>query len=204
MKNKKSDVISAISMAIQRRIASRPAGTVISLVIATEIVQKEKIEEEVRAEEEQEEEMSLLLGKEDSHQKEGDIPLIQKEKERKRETKVIGLETTVLVSQDQTKTDPADLGQDLAQKQNKTHLQEEKSQKEVEDQTKTEEDTTRVTIIKVIELLLLTTTGGLAEKQIPHPLSMLSYSEKLVIQSHKMKSWKLQLVILDVPPAVSH
>ena len=188
MKNKKSDAISAISMAIQRRIASRPAGTVISLVIATEIVRKEKIEEEVRVEEEEEEEMSLLLGKEDSHQKEGDIPLIQKEKERKRETKVIGLETTVLVSQDQTKTDPADLGQDLAQKQNKTHLQEEKSQKEVEDQTKTEEDTTRVTIIKMIELLLLTTTGGLAEKQIQHPLSMSSYSEKLVIPSHIMKN----------------
>merc|ERR1712081_36272 len=113
--------------------------------------------------------MSLLLDKEDSHQKEGNIPLIQKDKERNRETKVIGLETTVLASQDQTQTDPADLGQDLAQKQNKTHLQEEKNQKEVEDQTKTEEDTTRVTTTKVIELLLLTTTGGLAEKPIPHP-----------------------------------
>merc|ERR1711954_149896 len=107
-------------MAIQRRIASRPAGTVISLVIATEIVRKEKIEEEVRVGEEEEEEISLHLRKEDSHQKEGDIPLIQKEKERKRETKVIGLEMTVLVSQDQTKTVPADLGQDLVQKQNKT------------------------------------------------------------------------------------
>ena len=116
--------------------------------------------------------MSPLLGKEGSHQKEGDSPLIQKEKERKRETKVIGLETTVLASQDQTQTDPADLGQDLVQKQNKTHLQEERSQKEVEDQTETEEDTTRVTIIKVIELLLLTTTGGLVEKPIPHLLLM--------------------------------
>ena len=108
------------------------------------------------------------------------------------------------MSQDQTKTGPADLGQDLAQKQNKTHLQEEKSRKEVEDQTETEADTTRVTIIKVIELLLLTTTGGLAEKPIPHLLLMLNYSEKLVIQSHKMKSWKLQLEILGAPPVVSH
>merc|ERR1711954_630450 len=171
-KNRMSDVISVISMDIKRRIVSPPACTVIFLVIATGIVLKEKIEEEVRGEEEQEEEMSLLLDKEDNLQKEGNIPLIQKEKERKRETKVIGLETTVLASQDQTQRDPADLSQDLVQKQNKTHLQEERSQKEVEDQTKTEEDTTRVTIIKVIELLLLTTTGGLAEKQIPHPSSI--------------------------------
>ena len=44
--------------------------------IETGIVQKEKTEEEVRVEEEEEEEMSLILVKEDSHQKEGDIPLI--------------------------------------------------------------------------------------------------------------------------------
>ena len=127
--------------------------------------------------------MIPILVKGDNHQKEGDIHLIQKEKARRRETETTGQETTVQVSQVQTKTGPVDLGQDLilAQKQNKTLLQEEKSQKEVEDQIKTEEDTTRVTIIKVIELLLLTTTGGLAEKPIPHPLSMLSYSEKLVI-----------------------
>merc|ERR1711942_568377 len=66
-KNRKSDVISAISMDIQRRIASPPAGTVIFLVIATGIILKEKIEEEVRVEQEQEEEMNLLLNKEDSH-----------------------------------------------------------------------------------------------------------------------------------------
>merc|ERR1712081_131084 len=59
-----ADVISAISMDIQRRIASPPAGTVIFLVITTGIILKEKIEEEVRVEEEQEEEMSLLLDKE--------------------------------------------------------------------------------------------------------------------------------------------
>merc|ERR1711954_176339 len=91
-KNRKSDVISAISMDIQRRIVSPPAGTVIFLAIATEIVLKEKIEEEVRAEEKQEEEMSLLLDKEDGHLKEGNIPLIQKENQRKRKTEVIGLE----------------------------------------------------------------------------------------------------------------
>merc|ERR1712081_160856 len=62
-KNRKSDVISVISMDIQRRTASPHAGTVIFLAIAIDIVLKEKIEEEVRAEEEQEEEMSLLLDK---------------------------------------------------------------------------------------------------------------------------------------------
>merc|ERR1711954_509684 len=112
---------------IQRRIASPPAGTVIFLAIAIEIVPKEKIEEEVKAEEEQEEEMNPLLNKEDSHLKEGNIPLIQKEKGRKRETKVRGLEMTVLASQDQTQTDQADLSQDLDQKQSKTHLREERS-----------------------------------------------------------------------------
>merc|ERR1711954_33231 len=140
-KNKKSDVISVISMDIQRRIASPPAGTVIFLAIAIGIVLKEKIEEEVKAEEEQEEEMNPLLDKEDSHLKEGNIPLIRKEKGRKRETKVRGLEITVLASQDQTQTDPADLSQDLDQKQSKTHLREERSPREVEDQTETEEDT---------------------------------------------------------------
>merc|ERR1712112_423750 len=77
-KNRKSDVISVISMDIQRRIASPPAGTVIFLLIAIGIVLKEKIEEEVRAEEEQEEETSLLLDREDSHQKEGNVPLLPK------------------------------------------------------------------------------------------------------------------------------
>ena len=140
-------------MVIQRSNASRPAGTVISLVIATEIVRREKTEEEVRVEEEEEEEMSLILVKEDSHQKEGDIPLIQREKERRRETETTGLEMTVLVSQVQTRTGPVDLGQDLilAQKQNKTLHQGEKSQKEVEDQTETKADTIKVITIRVIE-----------------------------------------------------
>merc|ERR1712112_1420 len=79
-KNRKSDVISVISMDIQRRTASPHAGTVIFLAFAIEIILKEKIEEEVRAEEEQEEEMSLILNKEDSHLKEENSPLIQKKK----------------------------------------------------------------------------------------------------------------------------
>merc|ERR1712081_77347 len=83
-KNRKSDVISVISMDIQKRIASPLAGTVIFLAIAIEIVLKEKIEEEVRAEEQQEGEMSLLLDKEDSHLKEENIPFTQKEKEKKK------------------------------------------------------------------------------------------------------------------------
>ena len=181
-------MVSVISMVTQRRTASPHAGIVIFLAIAIGTVLREMIEEEAKAEEEKEEEMILILGKEDSHLKEGSIPPIQKEKERKRETKVIGLEMTVLASQDQTQTDPADLSQDLVQKQSKTHLQEERSQKEVEDQTKTEEDTTRVTIIKMIELLLLTTIEGLAVKPILHPLSMSNFSEKLVIPSHTMKN----------------
>ena len=158
MKNKKLGVEYVTSMDTQKKTVSHHAGIANFQDIAIEIVLKGKIEEEAKAEEEQEEEMTQLLDKEDSHLKEENIPLIQKEKERKRETKVIGLEMTVLASQDQTQIDPADLSQDQVQTQNKTHLQEERSQKEVEDQTKTEEDTTRVTIIKMIELLLLTTT----------------------------------------------
>ena len=96
--------------------------------------------------------MSPTLGKEDNHLKEGDnlqdILHIQKEKARRRETETIGRGTTVQMSQVQTMTDLVDLGQDLilTQKQNKTLHQEEKSQKEVEDQTETKADT-----IKVIE-----------------------------------------------------
>ena len=58
---------------------------------------------------------------------------------------------TVLANQDQTQTYPADPSQDLDQKQSQTLLQEERNQREVEDQTETEEDTTKVTIIKMIE-----------------------------------------------------
>ena len=114
--------------------------------IETGIVRRERTEEEVRVEEEEEEEMSPILGKEDSHQKEGDIHLIRKEKARRRETEATGQETTVQVSQVQTKTDPVGLGQNLilAQRQNKTLHQEEKSQKEVEDQIETKTDTIRV------------------------------------------------------------
>ena len=115
-----------------------------SLVIATGIVQRERTEEEVRVEEEEEEEMSPTLGKEDNHLKEGDnlqdILHIQKEKARRRETETTGQEMTVQVSQVQIKTDPVGLGQILVQRQSKILHQEEKSQKEVEDQTETKTD----------------------------------------------------------------
>merc|ERR1712081_126388 len=126
-KNRKPNVGSVINMVTQRRTASHHAGIVIFQDITIEIVLKGKIEAEAKAEEEQEEEMTLLLDKEDSHLKEENIPLIQKEKEKRREAKTIGLEMTVLASQDQTQTDPADLSQDLDQKQSKTHLQEKRS-----------------------------------------------------------------------------
>ena len=144
MRNRKLDVGSVTNMVTQKKTVSHHAGIANFQDIAIGIVLKEKIEEEVRVEEE--EEMNPLLGKEGSHQNEGDIHPIQKEKERKRETKVIGLETTVLVSQVQTRTGQVDLCQDLilAQKQNKTLHQGEKSQKEVEDQTETKADTIRV------------------------------------------------------------
>ena len=95
--------------------------------------------------------------KEVNHLKEGDILQdilhIQKEKARRREIETIGRGTIVLVSQVQTRTGPVDLGQDLilAQKQNKTLHQGEKSQKEVEDQTETKADTIKVITIRVIE-----------------------------------------------------
>ena len=128
-------------MDIQKRIVSPPAGTVIFLAITIGIVLKEKIEEEVKAEEEQEEEMTLLLDKEDSHLKEENIPLIQKEKERRRETKIIGLEMTVLANQDQTQTDLADLSQDLDQKQSQTLLQGEREEEAKAEEEKEEEIT---------------------------------------------------------------
>ena len=82
--------------------------------------------------------MSLLLGKEDSHQKEGDIHLIQKEKATRRETKTTGQEMTVQVSQVQTRTDPVDLCQDLllTQKQNKTQFTKELYQDVFDSQAK--------------------------------------------------------------------
>ena len=204
MKNRKPDVVSVINMVTQRRTASHHAGIVIFQDIAIEIVLKGKIEAEAKAEEEQEEEMILILGKEDSHLKEESILPIQKEKETKKEIKAIGQEMIVLASQDHTQTGQADLSQDLNQKQSKTHLQEERNRREVEDQTETEEDTTRVTIIKMIELLQLTKIVGLAAKPILHLLSMSNFSEKPVMSNHTMKSWKRQLVIQDVPPAVYH
>ena len=150
MKNRKPDVVSVINMVTQRRTASHHAGIVIFQDIAIEIVLKGEREEEAKVEEEKEEEITQLLDKEDSHLKEENIPLIQKEKERRREIKTIGLEMTVLANQDQTQTEPATPSQDLNLKQSQTLLQEERNQRKVEDQTETEEDTTRVTIITII------------------------------------------------------
>ena len=118
--------------------------------IETGIVRREKTEEEVRVEEEEEEEMSLILVKEDSHQKEGDIPLIQKEKERRKEVKTTERETTVLTNLSLIQIDQADPNQDLNLKQNQTPLQEERNQRKMEDQTETEEDITKVTITRMI------------------------------------------------------
>merc|ERR1712081_133774 len=81
-KNRKPDVVSVINMVTQRRTASHHAGIAIFQDIAIEIVLKGKIEAEAKAETEQEEEMTPLLDKEDSHLKEENIPLIQKEKEK--------------------------------------------------------------------------------------------------------------------------
>ena len=129
MRNKKLDVEYVTNMDTQKKTVSHHAGIANFQDIAIEIVLKEGREEEAKAEEEKEEETTHLLDKEDSHLKEENIPLIQKEKERRREAKTIGLEMTVLANQDQTQTDPADLSQDFAQKQSKTHLQEKRRQK---------------------------------------------------------------------------
>ena len=125
-----------------------------SLVTAIEIVQREKIEEEVRVEEEEEEEMSPTLGKEDNHLKEGDtlqgILHIQKEKARRKEVRIIDPETIVPTNQNLIQIDQADHNQDLNLKQNKTLPQEERNRKNMEDPTKTEEDTTKKTIITTL------------------------------------------------------
>ena len=170
MRNKNLDVGSVTSMVTQKKTVSHHAGIANFQDIAIGIVLKGEREEEAKAEEEKEEEITQLLDKEDSHLKEENIPLIQKEKERRKEVKTIELEMTVLANQDQTQTDPADPSQDLDQKQSQTLLQEERNRREVEDQTETEEDTTRVTIIKMIELLQITKIAGLAAKPILHLL----------------------------------
>ena len=188
MRNKKLDVEYVTNMDTQKKIVSHHAGIANFQEIAIGIVLKEGREEEAKAEEEKEEETSQLLDKEDSHLKEENIPLIQKEKERRKEVKTIELEMTVLANQDQTQTEPATPSQDLNLKQSQTLLQEERNQRKVEDQTETEEDTTKVTIIRMIELLQLTKIIGLAAKPILHLLSMSNFSEKPVMSNHTMKS----------------
>merc|ERR1711954_359739 len=130
MKNKKLGVEYAISMVTQKKIVSHHAGIVNFQDIVTKIVLKEVTEEEARAEEEKEEETTQILDKQDSHPKEENIPLIQKEKERKKEVKTTERETTVLTN--------------LNLIQNQTPLQEERNQRKTQDQTETEEDITRV------------------------------------------------------------
>merc|ERR1712112_789187 len=97
--------------------------------------------------EEKKEELTHHLDKGDSHPKEEIIPHIQKEKERRKEVKTIDRETIVPTNQSLIQIDQADHNQDLNLKQNQTLLQEERNQRNMEDQTETEEDTTRMTII---------------------------------------------------------
>merc|ERR1711873_128159 len=102
MRNKKLDVEYVTNMDRQKKTVSHHAGIANFQDIAIEIVLKEGREEEAKAEEEKEEETTQLLDKEDSHLKEENIPLIQKEKERRKEVKTIEQEMTVLANQDQT------------------------------------------------------------------------------------------------------
>ena len=146
MKNKKLGVAFVTSLATQKKIVNHHATIVNNQDIVTEIVLKEVTEEEAKAEEEKKEELTHHPVKGDSHPKEETIPHIQKEKERRKEVKTIEPEMTVLANQDQTQTEPATPSQDLNLKQSQTLLQEERNQRKVEDQTETEEDTTRVTI----------------------------------------------------------
>ena len=150
MRNRKLDVEYVTNMDTQKKTVSHHAGIANFQDIAIGIVLKGEREEEAKVEEEKEEEITQLLDKEDSHLKEENIPLIQKEKERRKEVKTIEPEMTVLANQDQTQTEPATPSQDLNLKQSQTLLQEERNQRKVEDQTETEEDTTRVTIITII------------------------------------------------------
>ena len=170
MKNKKLGVEYVTSMVTQKKIVSHHATIVNNQDIVTEIVLKEVTEEEAKAEEEKKEELTHHPDKGDSPQKEETIPHIQKEKEKRKEVKIIDRETIVQTNQSLIQIDQADHNQDLNLKQNKTLLQEERNQKGMEDQIETEEDTTRVTTIKMIEFLLLTTIVGLAAKPILHLL----------------------------------
>ena len=98
MKNKKLGVEYVTSMDTQKKTVSHHAGIANFQDIVIEIVLKGEREEEAKAEKEKEEEITQLLDKEDSHLKEENIPLIQKEKERRKEVKTIELEITVLTN----------------------------------------------------------------------------------------------------------
>merc|ERR1711954_495525 len=128
MKNKKLVVEYVTSMDTQKKTVSHHAGIANFQDITIEIVLKEVTEEDAKAEEEKEEETTQHLDKEDSHPKEENIPLIQKEKERRKEVKTTEREMTVLTNQSLIQTDQADPNQDLNLKQNQTTLQEERNQ----------------------------------------------------------------------------
>merc|ERR1711954_340831 len=81
MKNKKLGVEYVTSLDTQKKTVSHHAGIANFQDIAIEIALKEVTEEEAKAEEEKEEGTTQHLDKEDSHLKEENIPLIQKEKE---------------------------------------------------------------------------------------------------------------------------
>ena len=150
MRNKKLDVNYVTNMDTQKKTVSHHAGIANFQDIAIEIVLKEGREEEAKAEEEKKEELTHHPDKGDSPQKEETIPHIQKEKERRKEVKTIDRETIVPTNQSLIQIDQAGHNQDLNLKQNKTLLQEERNRKNMEDPTKTEEDTTRKTIITTI------------------------------------------------------
>ena len=151
MKNKKLGVAFVTSLATQKKIVNHHATIVNNQDIVTEIVLREVTEEEAKAEEEKKEELTHHPDKGDSHPKEEIIPHIQKEKERRKEVKIIDREMIVQTNQSLIQIDLVDHSQDLNLKQNKTLPQEERNRRNMEDPTKTEEDTTRKTTITTLE-----------------------------------------------------
>ena len=150
MKNKKLGVAFVTSLATQKKIVNHHATIVNNQDIVTEIVLRKVTEEEAKAEEEKKEDLTHHPDKGDSHPKEETIPHIQKEKERRKEVKIIDREMIVQTNQSLIQIDQAGHNQDLNLKQNKTLLQEERNRKNMEDQIETEEDTTKKTIITTI------------------------------------------------------
>merc|ERR1711954_390859 len=113
MKNKKLDVAFVTSLATQKKIVNHLATIVNNQDIVTEIVLGKVTEEEAKAEEEKKEELTHHPDKGDSPQKEETIPHIQKEKEKRKEVKIIDPETIVQTNQSLIQIDQADHNQDL-------------------------------------------------------------------------------------------